>query len=70
MKKAEASLTKARDELGELGERNADTRSAMAALENADLQLEYTTVTAPADGFVTQLQLVVGSYARAGSPAP
>jgi len=69
LKKAEASLTKARDELGELGERNADTRSAMAALENADLQLEYTTVTAPADGLVTQLQLVVGSYARAGSPA-
>jgi len=68
LRSSEARLAKARDQLGDVGEKNVDTRIAMAALENAQLQLEYTKVVAPVDGFVTQLQLSIGSYAQAGSP--
>jgi len=66
---AQAQLTRAQDELGQLGEKNASTRAAMANLENAKLQLEYTKVVAPVDGLVTQLQLGLGTFVRAGSPA-
>lgn len=67
VRSAQARLAKAQDQLGSAGEQNVDTRIAMAALENAQLQLAYTKVIAPVDGFVTQLQLSIGSYAQAGS---
>ena len=63
---AEAQLSKAKDELGSIGAKNADTRIAIAQLENAQLQLSYTKIIAPVDGLVTQLQLSPGSYAQTG----
>ena len=64
----QAQLTKARHELGESGDDNADVRAALAELESAELQLSYTLVVAPVNGFVTDLTLSPGSYANVGSP--
>jgi multidrug efflux system membrane fusion protein len=68
LRNAQAQLTKARHELGEMGASNADTRMALAQLENAQLELSYCRVTAPVNGYVTNLALSPGSYANAGSP--
>ncbi len=65
---AQAQLTKAEHEFGASGEENADVRVALAQLENAELQLSYTHVIAPVNGFVTDLTLSPGSYANVGSP--
>jgi multidrug resistance efflux pump len=65
---AQAQLTKAQHELGESGEDNADVRAALAQLESAELQLSYTRVAAPVNGYVTDLTLSPGSYANVGSP--
>lgn len=48
----------------------ADARiaSAEAALRLVDLQLSYTTVTAPADGVITQLGARVGGLVQVGQP--
>jgi multidrug resistance efflux pump len=64
---AQAGLTKAQHHLGESGEDNADVRAAIAQLEYAELQLSYTRVIAPANGYVTDLTLSLGSYANVGS---
>jgi multidrug resistance efflux pump len=68
VRKSQANLAKAKDGLGSLGNDNADTRMAVAQLENAELQLGYTKVFSPVDGLVTHLGLSIGSYAHAGSP--
>ena len=65
---AQAQLTKAQHELGASGEDNADVRTALAQLEYAELQLSYTRVVAPVNGYVTDLTLSPGSYATVGSP--
>jgi len=65
---ARAQLTKAQHQLGQSGEDNADVRAALAQLEYAELQLSYTRVVAPVNGFVTDLALSLGSYAGVGSP--
>ncbi len=65
---AQAQLTKAQHQLGESGEDNADVRAALAQLESAELQLSYTRVAAPVNGYVTDLTLSPGSYANVGSP--
>jgi len=65
---AQAQLTKAEHELGDSGEDNADVRTALAQLESAELQLSYTRVVAPVNGYVTDLTLSLGSYASVGSP--
>lgn len=48
----------------------ADARvaSAEAALKLIELQLSYTTVTAPADGLITQMSARVGSLVQVGQP--
>jgi multidrug resistance efflux pump len=43
-------------------------RQAQEALNNAALDLERTTVTAPAEGIVANFQLTEGTYAPAGVP--
>ena len=44
-------------------------RAALTNLDNARLNLERTTIKAPADGIVSQIEkLNVGQYAAAGSP--
>jgi multidrug resistance efflux pump len=65
---AQAQLTKARHELGVSGEDNPDVRAALAGLESAELQLSYTRVVAPVNGYVVDLTLSPGSYANVGSP--
>jgi len=65
---ARAQLTKAQHQLGESGEDNADVRAALAQLQGAELQLSYTRVVAPVNGYVTDLALSPGSYANVGSP--
>jgi multidrug resistance efflux pump len=65
---ANAQLAEARANLGAADADNADIRAAMAALEQAELQLSYATVAAPVNGFVTDLDLSPGSYASVGQP--
>jgi multidrug resistance efflux pump len=66
--RAEADLRKAEEAAGESGENNAQLRSARAAVEKAELDLENTTVLAPAQGTVTDLRVDVGNFAQAGAP--
>lgn len=66
---AEADLAKNRATLGAKGEDNANLRQARAALEQARLDLEFTRVLAPVDGYVTNLNLRLGSQAVTNQPA-
>jgi multidrug resistance efflux pump len=66
---AEAALAEARAQLGAAGDANADIRQAQAALRQAELDLEFTKVRAPVDGYVTNLNLRTGSFAVANQPA-
>jgi len=68
-RQAEAQLAQAKANLGAPGEDNAQLRSAKAALEKAELDLEFTRVRATVDGYVTNLQLRLGSQAVANQPA-
>ncbi len=65
---AESELERAKIELGSKGEDNPKIREAVAALEQAQINLTNTTVWAPSDGAVTNLQVDVGHYAQTGSP--
>jgi membrane fusion protein (multidrug efflux system) len=47
---------------------NARTLAARAAVENAQLQLDYTHITAPASGEVSRKQVEVGQLVAAGQP--
>ena len=63
------ALAKARADLGAPGEGNAQLRAAKAAVEQAGLNLEFTAVRAPVTGYVTNLNLRLGSQAVANQPA-
>lgn len=65
---AEATLGKAKAELGAPGEDNPKLRAAKAALRNAELDLEFTRVRAPVRGYVTNLNLRIGTQAVANTP--
>jgi len=69
VQRAQASLDQARQTLGPRGADNPQIRDALAALEQARLDLARTTLLAPGDGVVTNLQLNVGQFATAGQPA-
>lgn len=47
---------------------NTSVAQIRAQLRRAELDLSFTTVLAPADGFVTNLQLREGSVVRSGAP--
>ena len=66
---AEADLAKAQADLGALGDENAQIRAAQAAVRTAELDLEFTEVKAPVDGYVTNLNLRLGSQGVANQPA-
>jgi multidrug resistance efflux pump len=66
---AEAQLARARFDRGAPGEDNARLRAAVATMESAQLDLNFTRVTAPVDGYVTNLNLRLGSQAVANQPA-
>jgi multidrug resistance efflux pump len=63
-----AKRDQARANLGKPGDANVRVRSAQVALEEAKLQLEWTRVYAPADGYISNLYLTEGTFASAGSP--
>jgi multidrug resistance efflux pump len=68
LEKAEAELERARQQLGQEGGNNPRTRAAVAALEQARLDLSRTTIIAPSRGLISGLQIDEGHYARAGEP--
>ncbi|PQB05693.1 HlyD family secretion protein [Aureitalea marina] len=63
---AEANLEKAQQQLGISGEENAQYRAAQVALEKAQLDLQFTTVLAPADGAIESFNVDLGYYSQAG----
>jgi multidrug resistance efflux pump len=69
VKQSQAALEQARQALGPQGADNPQIREALAALEQARLDLSRTTLRAPGDGVVTNLQLNVGQFAAVGQPA-
>jgi multidrug resistance efflux pump len=66
---AEADLAQAIAELGAAGEENAKLRAAKAAAEMARLNFEFSEVRAPVDGYVTNLNMHLGSQVVANQPA-
>ena len=69
VQQAQASLEQARQALGPQGPDNPQIREALAALEQARLDLTHTTLRSPGDGVVSNLQLNIGQFAAAGQPA-
>jgi multidrug resistance efflux pump len=63
---AEAELRRAQATLGVDGEGNPTVRSAMAGLEQAELNLARTVIRAPSRGAIETLRLDVGHFAAAG----
>jgi multidrug resistance efflux pump len=66
---AQAQVEQAQHELGPKGEDNPQLRQAAASLAQARLNLIHTTVAAPSDGVISNLQLSLGQYAAVGQPA-
>jgi multidrug resistance efflux pump len=66
---SEADLAETRATLGAAGDANASLREARAELEQAQLNLEFTQVRAPVDGYVTNLNLRLGSQAVSNQAA-
>ncbi len=62
---SQAGLAQVRANLGAAGADNARLRSAKAAVEQAELNLEFTRVHASVDGYITNLNLQLGSQAVA-----
>ena len=69
VREAEAELERAKQELGPQGADNPQVREALAAVEKAKLDLVRTTVLAPSDGVVTNLQLTDGEFVAVGQAA-
>jgi multidrug resistance efflux pump len=65
---ATANVEKALQDLGAAGDQNSRILQAQAAVDEARLNLERTTVRAPDDGVVTGVQLNKGNFASAGAP--
>ena len=70
-RKLEAQADLARDiaNRGSLDELNARLQTAKARVHSAELNLEFTTVVAPVDGYVTNLNLRLGDHATANKPS-
>jgi len=65
---AEANVQKALEDLGQEGVDNSRIQTAMAALEQTQLDFARATVRAPGDGLVTGVRLDRGNFAGAGAP--
>jgi multidrug resistance efflux pump len=63
LSEAKANLAKAKADLGAPGDQNAQVRLAKAEVQSAELNLEFTQAKAPVDGYVTNLNLRLGSQA-------
>ena len=69
MAQSEASLTKAKASLGGEGDDNPQIRASRAALRQAELNMEFTQVVAPVNGYITNLNLRKGSQVVANQAA-
>jgi multidrug resistance efflux pump len=65
---SQANLAQVTQELGTPGDGNYRTRAAQVALAQAQLNLDWTKIVAPSDGYVTNLNVQSGDYAAAGIP--
>ncbi len=65
---AKANLEKAKQDLGDEGERNVRILQAQVAIADAELNIERSTVRAPDDGIVIDVRLDTGNFAAAGAP--
>jgi len=65
---SKAGLAQVQAQLVSLGESNPQHRSAKAAVRQAELNLEFTKVRAPVNGYVTNLSLRLGSQAVVNQP--
>jgi multidrug resistance efflux pump len=68
VEKAAADVKRAEANLGAPGTGNSKVKQAMAALDQAELDLRNTEVVATADGVVTNLRLASGQYVTKGQP--
>ena len=65
---AQANLDQARANLGEPGAANVRIREAIVQLEQARLNLSWTSIYAPFDGYTTNLAVNEGQFGSAGTP--
>lgn len=65
---ADAEVERAKRNAGPSGAANPKVRQALAALQQAQLDLKNTTIVAPSDGVVTNLRLAPGQYVSTGQP--
>ena len=63
---AEADLEKSQQQLGISGPENAQFRAALVALQEAQLDLAFSTIYAPANGVIESYNLDLGYYSQEG----
>jgi membrane fusion protein (multidrug efflux system) len=68
VKAAEAEAAKARSALGKPGDDNAAVQAAVAAVRQAELDLQRTRVTSPTDGTVANFSLQPGNTVQPAVP--
>lgn len=68
VKAAEANLAQAMSALGKAGDNNASVRVALARLEQAKLDLDYTKAIAPTSGLIANFSLRPGSTVQKEAP--
>ncbi len=69
LQEAQAQLATAVAKRGAEGDSNAQLRAARASLETAQLNLDFTEQRASVDGYITNLNLRLGSQAIANQPS-
>lgn len=69
LNQAKSAFAKAKANLGALGDANASIRAARAAVRQAELNLDFAQARAPVDGYVTNLNLQLGTQVVANQPA-
>lgn len=63
-----ANEDQARAQLGAPGEANVNIRNAKVQLKKTELQLKWTAIYAPTDGYITNMSLLNETYVSAGTP--
>jgi multidrug efflux system membrane fusion protein len=66
VEQARYDVGQATDQLAQIGDLNARIQAAQATVRASELDVGYCRVTAPFDGYVTNLNIAVGEYAREG----
>ena len=65
---AKAELDQATASLGEPGNDNVQIRAAQVQLQQAQLNLDWTSIRAPADGYITNMNLLESTFVSPGTP--